>query len=468
MRMISKKKGKRNASLFFFSEVRGYENIRKNRFSLLFSRFFRNFAAENRKCLLSFLTKPIKIMNKNLVHSCILLLITFLFAACSREDTNSAPRVEYININDNGTTSDGSSFVKIDSKSFYLNYIKYTIEEAHIVVTGFDQTGGKTVNIATAIRYKSNLYHVTSIGRMAFYGCSNLTSISIPSSVTTIGASAFAGCSSLTSISIPKDVISMEENVFADCSGLTSIIIPDDMKSISEGMLKGCSSLTAVTIPNSVTSIGREAFYGCSGLTSITIPSGVKSIGDYAFENCKTLTTITIPDGISTIGREMFSGCSGLTSINLPNSVITIRDYAFAGCSGLTSFTFPREVTNIGYAAFSHCTGLTTLNLPNSVTAIESGAFAYCTNLSSIIIPSSIKNIHTNAFIECKGLKDVYCYAEQVPSPNTTIFDVASCSSATLHVPAASIDAYKESSAWVNFKNIVALTDSDPKPIDAN
>jgi hypothetical protein len=41
---------------------------------------------------------------------------------------------------------------------------------------------------------------VTSIGRLAFYICSSLTSIIIPESVTSIGKSAFSGCSSLTSV----------------------------------------------------------------------------------------------------------------------------------------------------------------------------------------------------------------------------------------------------------------------------
>ena len=63
----------------------------------------------------------------------------------------------------------------------------------------------------------------TKICDSAFYGCSGLASIEIPSSVTGIGRTAFYGCSGLTSIEIPNSVTNIEYNAFGYCSNLKSI-----------------------------------------------------------------------------------------------------------------------------------------------------------------------------------------------------------------------------------------------------
>ena len=130
-------------------------------------------------------------MNKSLLRSCLLLFATLLFVGCGDDGNGEPVDKDVIVINNNGTTSTGASYVRIDDKNFYLDYIKYTVEEAHLVVSGYDKTGGNSVNIATSIRFKSNLYHVNSIGNNAFFGCSDVTSIVIPASVKMIGDNAF-------------------------------------------------------------------------------------------------------------------------------------------------------------------------------------------------------------------------------------------------------------------------------------
>ena len=62
---------------------------------------------------------------------------------------------------------------------------------------------------------------VTSIGDMAFYFCSSLTSIEIPNSITSIGEGAFSDCYNLTSIEIPNSVTSIGKGAFRYCFNLT-------------------------------------------------------------------------------------------------------------------------------------------------------------------------------------------------------------------------------------------------------
>ena len=178
-------------------------------------------------------------------------------------------------------------------------------------------------------KYTSN----DKLGTAAFYGCSGLTSLTIPSSVTEIGESAFEGCSGLTSLTISSSVTSIGEYAFSGCSGLTSLTIPSSVTSIGEGAFHGCSGLTSLTIPSSVTSIGRYAFSGCSGLTSLTIPSSVISIGEGAFSGCSGLTSLTIPSSVTSIGGRAFEGCSGLTSIYVyPEKLPKLGEFIFNGC----------------------------------------------------------------------------------------------------------------------------------------
>ena len=211
---------------------------------------------------------------------------------------------------------------------------------------------------------------VTSIGNVAFYGCSGLTSVVIPNSVTSIGLKAFSGCSGLTSIVVESGnsvydsrndcnaIIETASNTLL--AGFKNTKIPSSVTSIGDFAFFDCSSLTSFVIPNSVTSIGIHAFSGCSGLTSIEIPNSVTSIGDYAFSDCSGLTSIEIPNSVTSIETYVFRGCSGLTSIEIHSGVTSIRSEAFSGCSGLTSITsYITDVFATGVGAFSGCDNAT-------------------------------------------------------------------------------------------------------------
>ena len=60
----------------------------------------------------------------------------------------------------------------------------------------------------------------------------------------------------------------------------------------------------------------------------------------------------------------------------------------------------------------------------------------------------------------------MYCYTVRYPSTDKIAFKNSYPDYITLHVPAESVDPYKEVSPWNTFRNVVPLTDSDPKPTD--
>ena len=194
------------------------------------------------------------------------------------------------------------------------------------------------------------------IGDNAFYGCSGLTSITLPSGVTWIGGYAFDGCSGLTSLTIPSGVTGIGDNAFDGCSGLTSLTIPTGVSIINEYAFYDCSSLTRLDLPSSIREIYHSAFMNCRNLTSLTIPSNVTYISSRAFSGCSSLKNITLPTRIFGIGDNAFYGCSNLNSLTLSYELREINEYAFCDCNGLTSiYVYADKVPKMREDVFKGC-----------------------------------------------------------------------------------------------------------------
>lgn len=114
-------------------------------------------------------------------------------------------------------------------------------------------------------------------------------------------------------------------------------------------------------------------------------------------------------------------------------------------------------VTAIGNNAFDNCNGLTSV-----IIGIMPYAFFDCAGLRTIRIGKSVKRIGSMmVFANCGNIQDVFCHAVNCPNTSSDTFDGSSIGNAVLHVPAASLDQYKETAPWKYFMKIVPLSDEE-------
>ena len=143
-----------------------------------------------------------------------------------------------------------------------LKYIIYT-EQNYAVLTGNNYTQREIV-IPASITWAGKKYPVTELGAKSFSNCSNLTSVTIPSSVTSLGASCFEFCSSLTSITIPSSVTSLGEDCFYFCNNLYSVNIQSPKITLDSE----CFASTIITdftiMATTPPTISDDCFNGCS------------------------------------------------------------------------------------------------------------------------------------------------------------------------------------------------------------
>ena len=320
----------------------------------------------------------------------------------------------------------------------------YSTDGTNVTITGYTGSGGD-VTIPDTI----NDLPVTSIGGLTFYGCSSLTSVTIPDGVKSIGDWAFGWCVSLTNVMIGTNITSIGYATFAYCTGLNRVYFQGNAPSSVGSYVfyddnnasvyylpgttgwgpyfGGCRALMlvppygcqvsngaiaiggytgsggAATIPDTinglpVTGIADLAFSQCTSITTVTIPNSVTNIGIQAFWNCTSLASVTIPNSVTSIGNNAFYGCISLTNVTIPDSVASIGDWVFYNCSSLTNATIPNHVTSIGMYAFSKCASLTSVTIPNGVTNIAQWAFSYCTNLTKVYFLGNAPSVGTSVF----------------------------------------------------------------------
>jgi len=177
---------------------------------------------------------------------------------------------------------------------------------------------------------KTGVYYipptVTYIYPETFYGCSNLTAVTIPNGVDQISYRAFYGCTSLNQVIIPSSVSYIGYSAFGNTSGDVTVDPANFYFASERGVLFNKDKTYLIHCP-----IDKSGNY--------IMPTSVKHIVDSAFYNCRSLTSVTIPSSVDYIGVRAFYNCNGLKSI-YSNSIIpvdlSLSDSVFVGVNKTT------------------------------------------------------------------------------------------------------------------------------------
>ena len=291
---------------------------------------------------------------------------------------------------------------------------------------------------------------ITYIKTRAFYGCSQITEITLPCNLREVGTESFYGCG-ISEVDIPESLENMDTRAFSKC----------DIKSVNITNLNaflGCRSdsgfggnaelylngklVTEVKFPDGIWNV-YPILAGISSLKKVTIPESVTYMSSNvgAFENCKNLEEVIFV-GTSKVTQmsRSFYGCSSLRKVNIPSSVTSLSQM-FYGCKNLSVYydgtlenwcaisdhdsdgltyverfyykkeneyeelidlVIPERVTTIDTYTFKGYKGLRSVKFHEGVTAIRSHAFENCTNITSLELPSQLK------VLECRNNVNYY------------------------------------------------------------
>ncbi|MBQ3129422.1 MAG: leucine-rich repeat domain-containing protein [Bacteroidaceae bacterium] len=259
------------------------------------------------------------------------------------------------------------------------------------------------------------------IGDYAFYGCGSLTSVYAYTNandalsaeglmyVSSIGEGAFEGtsirCSKIGTDAYEQGIIG--SRAFYGCSDITELTI-DNVNNIGNLAFGDCFRLSTLTFGDYVYDISSNAFEGCANLQAIHIG---KNVSKY------TCWNTIFPASLGALETITVSADNANYLSTATNCLVDKKDFTLY--LGTNSSVIPNTVKIIGVDAFNGCSGLSTINIPASVTEIRGNAFLNCTRLASVwcesetpasIQTTSFKNIYSDAVLYVPTIEAVTAY----------------------------------------------------------
>ena len=317
---------------------------------------------------------------------------------------------------------------------------------------------------------------VTYIGDWALgYNDYNGVELVLPLSLDTICDFAFANCAYKCEFTLSDKIKYLGKNLSYNgngpgaCNFYGAFSVPSQLKVINEGVFIALGSEGSLTgnieIPQGVTEIGDFAFYDMSFANRLDLrfPQGINRIGQAAFVRAR-LKSLHFNDDLEEIGREAFYDANIPFQITLPSQLKVLQKGAFHDAKIEGELIIPESCLTIGEFAFAG-NRFTKVNLPKNLEMIPAECFNNLKELTYINIPKYVDYIGDYAFSGAVALQTIICLNPEPPRLGTNPFgpgggwgyyidssiDFEKC---ILQVPEASVEKYRNTEGWKQFKNI--------------
>lgn len=328
---------------------------------------------------------------------------------------------------------------------------RFTFDGTSLKMNSIDKAAFRECTALERFTWMGNTT-VKTIGHSAFYDCPALEKVlwNGKSELKTIKDYAFFKCTSLNNFDMPNSTLSIGNSAFRYNESLTDIHLSTSLNYIDEYAFGECG-FSHITLPESLANIQAGAFINNEHLQDITLPERLQGLGSAAFENNSALESITFHTALETmtIGNNAFNLCPVLSKVFITNMK------SFAQTNFNNAKANPANTSQHIYNA----DGKEIINvvLPKGTKYINNNAFNGCAYIQSIKMPATMDHINDDIFVGCSALKDVYCYAEEVPefigvNDPSAMNDVFT--NATLHVVFGHEQAYKADAWWKRFSNV--------------
>lgn len=244
-----------------------------------------------------------------------------------------------------------------------------------------------------------DLGSIQKLGDRAFYGCTSLKKITLPSTITNLGWECFDGATIVTSMATVPPVIDKSEDETSSIPMGEFVLV-----NVPEASLDSYKSANYwKDMAKRIFPIGTKFDYD---VTTEAQPSTSDLLDKVGLKNANSIVSLKVKGSINSYDVMIIRNkMDNLHYLDLSDANVVENSYEYyTGCS--------TKNDTIGRNAFRELSKLVTISLPNSVKAIESGALYKCTKLKSVVLPENLQSIEygdwsSGAFADCYSLTDV-------------------------------------------------------------